>query len=61
MVNAISPVLADWADDDGIHTVVVDGAGERGLCAGGDIVALYHSAWAETATRRDSSGTTSIC
>ncbi len=43
MVNAMSPVLADWAHDDDIHAVVVDGAGERGLCAGGDIVALYHS------------------
>ena len=43
MVNAISPVLTDWAQNDDIHTVVVDGAGERGLCAGGDIVALYHS------------------
>ena len=47
MVNAISPVLTEWARDDDIHTVVVDGAGERGLCAGGDIVALYHSARAD--------------
>jgi enoyl-CoA hydratase len=47
MVNAITPVLADWADNDDIHTVLVDGAGDRGLCAGGDIVALYHSARAE--------------
>jgi len=44
MVNAISPVLADWADNDNVHVVVIDGAGERGLCAGGDLVALYHSA-----------------
>ena len=47
MVNAISPALTDWADNDSVHTVVIDGAGERGLCAGGDIVALYHSARAE--------------
>ncbi|MDG5486176.1 enoyl-CoA hydratase/isomerase family protein [Mycolicibacterium gadium] len=44
MVNAISPVLTEWADDGDVHTVVIDGAGERGLCAGGDIVAIYHSA-----------------
>lgn len=44
MVNAMSPVLADWDHDDDIVAVVVDGAGDRGLCAGGDIVALYHSA-----------------
>jgi enoyl-CoA hydratase len=43
MVNALSPVLTEWAHNDDIHAVVVDGAGERGLCAGGDIVALYHS------------------
>ncbi|MCV7041288.1 3-hydroxyisobutyryl-CoA hydrolase [Mycolicibacterium moriokaense] len=43
MVNAIAPVLTDWAADDDIRAVLVDGAGERGLCAGGDIVALYHS------------------
>ena len=47
MVNAMSPVLADWAHDDDIHAVLVDGAGERGLCAGGDIVAIYHSAKAD--------------
>lgn len=47
MVNAISPVLTDWAADDNVQTVVIDGAGERGLCAGGDLVALYHSARAE--------------
>jgi enoyl-CoA hydratase/carnithine racemase len=44
MVSAISQALTEWRDDDAIHAVVVDGAGERGLCAGGDLVALYHSA-----------------
>ena len=44
MVNAISRVLTDWEHDDGVRAVVVSGAGERGLCAGGDLVALYHSA-----------------
>ena len=33
--------LTAWADDDGVATVLVHGAGERGLCAGGDIVAIY--------------------
>ena len=44
MVDTMAVVLAEWAHDDGIRTVVLDGAGERGLCAGGDVVALYHSA-----------------
>ena len=52
MVNAISPVLTDWADNDDVHTVIVDGAGERGLCAGGDLVALYHSARADGSDAR---------
>ncbi|MFI5510560.1 enoyl-CoA hydratase/isomerase family protein [Mycobacterium sp. NPDC051804] len=52
MVNAISPVLTDWAVNDNVHTVVIDGAGERGLCAGGDIVALYHSARADGSEAR---------
>jgi enoyl-CoA hydratase len=52
MVNAMSPVLADWDRNDDIHTVVLDGAGERGLCAGGDLVALHHSAKAGGAEAR---------
>jgi len=44
MVDAITAALAEWADDDTIGAVVVTGAGERGLCAGGDVVAVYHSA-----------------
>jgi enoyl-CoA hydratase len=52
MVNAMSPVLTGWAHDDDIHAVVVDGAGERGLCAGGDIVAIYHSAQADGSEAR---------
>jgi enoyl-CoA hydratase len=43
MVTTMHSVLRDWADDDDVEAVVVRGAGERGLCAGGDIVAIYHS------------------
>ncbi|MGV2854421.1 3-hydroxyisobutyryl-CoA hydrolase [Glutamicibacter sp. AGC13] len=34
-------VLLEWRDDPDIAQVAVMGAGERGLCAGGDIVAIY--------------------
>ncbi|MGE2719203.1 enoyl-CoA hydratase/isomerase family protein [Mycolicibacterium celeriflavum] len=47
MVATMSRVLAEWESDDTVTAVLIDGAGERGLCAGGDIVALYHSARAE--------------
>ena len=52
MVEAMSSVLADWDQNDAVHAVVVDGAGERGLCAGGDLVALYHSAKADGSEAR---------
>ncbi|MCQ4122055.1 enoyl-CoA hydratase/isomerase family protein [Rhodococcus tibetensis] len=44
MVREIAAALAEWSDDDEVRAVVVTGAGERGLCAGGDIVSIYHDA-----------------
>jgi len=41
MAAAMLERLTTWADDDGVATVLVQGSGERGLCAGGDIVAIY--------------------
>ncbi|ADP81503.1 enoyl-CoA hydratase/isomerase family protein [Pseudofrankia inefficax] len=41
MVLAMTEALDDWAADDAITCVLVDGAGTRGLCAGGD-VRLFH-------------------
>lgn len=44
MIAILSRVLSEWADDDQVETVLLTGAGERGLCAGGDIVSLYRDA-----------------
>jgi enoyl-CoA hydratase len=44
MINEIAAALADWANDDSVATVLITGAGERGLCAGGDVVGIYRSA-----------------
>lgn len=44
MIAIIRDLLKDWADDDSVQTVLLTGNGERGLCAGGDIVSLYHDA-----------------
>ena len=52
MVTAMDAVLHDWADDAAIDAVVLTGSGDRGLCAGGDVVALYHSAKAGGAEAR---------
>jgi enoyl-CoA hydratase len=43
MLGPIWHALLDWQDDSGIELVVLDGSGERALCAGGDVRALYHS------------------
>ena len=39
---AIERILDEWAADDSVHVVIVDGAGERAMCAGGDVMALYN-------------------
>jgi enoyl-CoA hydratase len=44
MVDLLGAVLTRWERDDAVRAVVLAGAGERGLCAGGDVVAVYHSA-----------------
>ncbi|MCE9648871.1 MAG: enoyl-CoA hydratase/isomerase family protein [Parvibaculum sp.] len=41
MVRAIHPQLKAWAADDAVKLVVVEGAGEKAFCAGGDIRALH--------------------
>ncbi|ORA36989.1 enoyl-CoA hydratase/isomerase family protein [Mycobacterium aquaticum] len=52
MVAGIAAALDAWEHDETVHTVLLTGAGERGLCAGGDVVALYHSAKAGGADAR---------
>ncbi|MEV7320515.1 enoyl-CoA hydratase/isomerase family protein [Streptomyces sp. NPDC093970] len=50
MVRAIDAALTAWEHDPAVATVVLTGAGERGLCAGGDIRAVHDDA-------RDGDGT----
>ncbi len=48
-LNALTPVmigdlhsaLREWADEPAVEAVLIDGAGDRGLCAGGDIKVVY--------------------
>ncbi len=37
MIRAISNALHSWRDDPMVHAVVIEGAGGRAFCAGGDI------------------------
>ncbi|WP_330252511.1 enoyl-CoA hydratase/isomerase family protein [Nocardia sp. NBC_00565] len=56
MALAITAALQVWADDDEVRTVVVTGAGERGLCAGGDIVAIHNDAKSGTVSADSATG-----
>jgi enoyl-CoA hydratase/carnithine racemase len=40
MCEAMLSRLSDWASDESIACVVIDGDGERAFCAGGDVVAM---------------------
>jgi len=52
MAGRISAALSDWENDESVRAIVISGAGDRGLCAGGDVVAIYHSAKAGGAEAR---------
>ena len=52
MATGLAQALHAWEHDDAVHTVLLTGAGERGLCAGGDVVAIYHSAKGDGAEAR---------
>ena len=43
-VEAMTPKMLDWAGRDEVVAVIVTGEGDKALCAGGDIQALYHAA-----------------
>jgi enoyl-CoA hydratase len=44
MAVAMTVLLRDWAADASVGAVLLDGAGGRAFCAGGDIRALYDAA-----------------
>ena len=62
MVGIFGERLHAWAHDDTVAAVLVSGAGERGLCAGGDIVAIHRDAAAIAlgASPTDSSAQSSL-
>lgn len=43
MCEAITQALLKWQDDDAVKAVLVDGAGDRAFCAGGDVIMLHDS------------------
>ena len=41
MITQVRSALDRFSSDESVQAVLIDGAGERGLCAGGDIAAVY--------------------
>lgn len=46
MCRAISAALTEWAADDRVAMLLIEGAGEAAFCAGGDLASLYRSGMA---------------
>jgi enoyl-CoA hydratase/carnithine racemase len=44
MVRAMASAVEQWRTADHVRAILIDGAGERGLCAGGDVRALHDAA-----------------
>ncbi|MFI6091119.1 enoyl-CoA hydratase/isomerase family protein [Streptomyces sp. NPDC051218] len=53
MVRRIDEALTAWESDPDVQTVIIQGAGGRGLCAGGDIRSIYEDARAGTTASAD--------
>ena len=53
MIAAMSEALLDWRNDPAVRLVLIDHAGERGFCAGGDIRMLAESGAGDGALARE--------
>ena len=52
MCLAVTSALLTWRDDDAVELILIDHAGERGFCAGGDIRAMAVSGAGDGAAGR---------
>jgi len=43
MCEELTRLLLEWEKDDAIGAVLIDGAGDRAFCAGGDVILLHDS------------------
>jgi enoyl-CoA hydratase len=53
MAIAMTALLREWQADRTVGAVLLDGAGDRGFCAGGDIRALYDAAKSKPVSAAD--------
>jgi len=47
MCARVDQALIEWADDDAVKAVVIQGAGEKAFCAGGDVISITNRARAD--------------
>jgi enoyl-CoA hydratase len=59
MCNRIEAALDAWAADDAVAHLVIDAAGEKAFCAGGDIAEMYATAMRAISIMAAASGPTS--
>lgn len=43
MIRELDPMLRQWSHDHGVQAVVIQGAGDKAFCAGGDVRAVYEA------------------
>lgn len=43
MITDIAAALTRWRADPAVQVVILDGSGDRALCAGGDVISLYNA------------------
>jgi len=43
MYRRLEPMLHRWADDSAVRAVLIEGAGDRAFCAGGDVRRVYEA------------------
>ena len=53
MCASVAQALLDWREDPAIHSVLIDHAGPRGFCAGGDVRAVAESGRRDGKAARD--------
>src|SRR5690625_6732629 len=44
MIGLLGEALTEFEHNDAVHAVLIRGSGDRGLCAGGDVVSLHKNA-----------------
>jgi len=53
MIRLLDPRLRAWAEDPAVKAVLIEGAGDRAFCAGGDVLAVWQAGKAQAALAKE--------